>query len=797
MKLVIDGKAIVAPAGSTILEAARAADVYIPSLCAHPQLPAAGSAGAAFVYRGAERIESDGAGSQWDGCGLCAVEVDGGQSPVRACATPAADGMAVVTASERLTAHRRNKLHFLLIDHPHACLTCAQAEGCPRTQCSSNVPEPERCCELFGSCELQRVAQYVGVPPTLPRYRPRGLPALVNEPLFDNRTELCVNCLRCVRACADLREVGALSFAMRGGRPIVGTAVGPTRAESHCRFCGACVEVCPTGALTDKVPAAVPCREACPIGIDVPRLLRHVSRDEPDKAAAVIRERTPFARTLSYACFHPCEDACRRGEVNAPLSVCRLKRYAVDNERGAWRSRLKRAAPTGKYVAVVGSGPAGLTAAYYLSRKGHRVTVFESLPEPGGMLRYGIPEYRLPREVLERDLDEIRDAGIEIRVGTTVSGPADLEGHDEVFIASGAQLAKRIKLPGSDLDGVLWGVDFLRDRDAVKGLRVVVVGGGNVAIDAARVARRLGARSVTMVSLESAQQLPAWSWEVEEAREEGVELLHGWGPARISDRGVEFKLCTRVFDEQGRFSPQYDENRRRELPAEAVILAIGQDPSSAHLTKLEGVYAGGDVVTGPRSVVEACAAGRKAAEEIDRALGGDGDVGEKLLDDEPVLHALGRVEGFAELPRREPARAEGAARACSFAAIEDAFAREAAMAEASRCLSCDLRLAIAAASMPPHGEALLAFTAEAVAGAPEVEGVFQLLDEGKKVVAIKGVMNLRAGLGEAIQENKAARFFAFEKEPMYTKRESELIQQYLQEHGELPGGGAGELDDLY
>ncbi|MBN1308852.1 MAG: FAD-dependent oxidoreductase [Chitinispirillaceae bacterium] len=839
LAIAIDGRSFDAAPGSTILDVARKAGVYIPSLCAHPDVPVIEHAiGATVVYRGDERLTADDPHAQWDGCGLCAVEVNG--AIVRSCTTAATAGMSVITGSPAVIAYRRDRLSELLRDHPHACLTCAQAQGCPRTQCSSNVPENERCCELLGNCELQRVANYIGIPADVPRYRPRGLPKLTNEPLFDFNSELCIGCLRCVRACNDLRDVGTLGFVMQSGRPVVGTLEAGGRANSHCRFCGACVEVCPTGALTDKIRVVgderekilVPCRNSCPAGIDIPRLLRYIARDEPEKAAAVIREKVPLAFSVSYACFHPCEEKCRRGEVNEPVSVCRLKRYAMDADDGSWHLRQAAPAPSGKQVAVIGSGPAGLTAAYYCARKGHTVTIYEKHSLPGGMLLTGVPEYRLPRQALDRDIETIRNAGAEIRCDAPIdaAGLSKLSGeYDAVFIAGGANEAKRIVIPGIDLDGVYWGVEFLHDRalgrltaDLFKGLRVAVVGGGNVAVDSARVARRIGAKEVCMISLESAKELPAWAWEVEEARDEEILLAPSWGPSEIvgeSGKVVALiaKRCMRVFDENRRFSPQYDESRTQRFDAAAVIIAIGQEPSSATFadcgrtasgtiivdpetlaTTMPRVFAGGDIASGPKSIIEAVAMGRTAASGIDKLLGGDGVIEETLVDRDPPQQRIGKVEGFAGLERNQPAMADAGRRAASFESIEQTYDPPAAVAEASRCLCCDLRLEITEVERAPRAEeSLYALTEEKIAAVTDAEGVFQLFDADKKVLLIKGVMSLRKGLQEALAENNGAVFFIYEKEPMYTKRESELIQQYLQEHGELPGGGAGELDDLF
>jgi formate dehydrogenase beta subunit len=838
VKLTVDGTEITADAGTTVLDAARDAEIYIPSICSHPDLACVEEIkGSAFVFRGGERIESDDRDATWDGCGLCVVEING--EIVRSCATRVADGMVVTTASEGVLSRRREKLARLLADHPHTCLTCAQAEGCSITQCSTNVPVEERCCDLLGSCELQRVAQFIGVPQDVPKYKPRGLPSLTDEPLFDHNTELCIGCLRCVRACRDLRDVGALSFVIKDGKPVVGTVEGPTRKESHCRFCGACVEVCPTGALTDRERAVgeerdkklVPCRSSCPAGVDIPRFVSYIARGEKGKAVAVIREKLPLAFAPSYVCFHPCEEVCHRGRVTTAVSVCRLKRFAVDSDTGEWRSKTATRPATGKKVAVVGSGPAGLTAAYYLAKQGHGVTVFEELAEAGGMLRVGIPEYRFPRDLLEKDLEEVRAVGVEIRCGSRVDQNRlhDLvSGCDALFIATGAHVPKKIDLAGSDLDGVLWGMDFLRERSlgriasgSFEGKRVVVVGGGNVAVDAARVARRLGSDDVTMVSLESREELPAYKWELEEAKDEGIDLATRWGPLRVNSgngrvTGITVKRCTRVFDEKGRFSPAYDESTTQELACDIVILAIGQDASSGPFercglspertievdrdtlaTRMPKVYAGGDVVTGPASVIEAIAAGRKAAIAIDVALGGDGVIDDTLAEREPVEHRLGKIENFADLERLEPALLDAGRRTDSFASIEKTFTEKEARSEAARCLGCHLRLEISGATLPPRVELLLELTSESVASAPETEGVFQLYDAGKNVISIRGVINLKEGLSEALEESGNAAFFTLERDPMYTKRESELIQQYLKEHGELPGGGEDDLDDLF
>ena len=249
----------------------------------------------------------------------------------------------------------------------------------------------------------------------------------------------------------------------------------------------------------------MPCRYSCPAEIDVPRYLRFIRARDYGAATAVIREKVPFPLVLGYVCDHPCEAACRRGEVNRPISIRNLKRYAAArDEQRVWAAQSKRKSPTGKKVAVIGSGPAGLSAAYYLAGQGHGVVVFESLPLAGGMMRYGIPEYRLPRDVLDREIGEIEAAGVEIRTAFPVESIDRLfeEGFDAVLVAVGAHIGRRLPVPGAEREDVLVSLDFLREvnmgRDVRVGRTVIVLGGGNVAFDCARVARRLGAEKVLL-----------------------------------------------------------------------------------------------------------------------------------------------------------------------------------------------------------------------------------------------------------------------------------------------------------
>ena len=832
----IDGREVEIPAGATLLAAALEAGIYIPHLCHHGDLPPARTTEPAeAVYRAGQRIANEDIDRRYDGCGLCLVEVEGTGEPQHACDLATAEGMVVTTAGARLTALRQLNLARVLAHHPHACLTCAQKEGCSREPCSSNVNVPERCCPLLGRCELEKVAGYIGIGPDTPRYVPRGLPPETHDDLFVFAPELCVSCLRCVRACHDLRGVDVLGFVHHQGEVVVGRRA-PTEEEDPCRFCGACVEVCPTGALTDQRAGTgdrdarlVPCRTSCPAGMDVPRFLRAVAGGDLDGAAQVSLDRLPLPHALGRVCFHPCEGGCRRAGLGGSLSVCRLRRHVFDMVETA-APPWTEAPSTGPRVAVIGSGPAGLAAAHFLRRLGREVTVFEAAPEPGGMLRYGIPTYRLPREVLQQDLDRLEAQGVRFQCGTAFNGALTLEslksdGYAAVLLAAGAQAPKPLAVPGVELNGVLPGVEFLRQVAAgafpdadLQGKTVLVIGGGNVAMDAARTALRLGAASVCLVCLEAAGEMPADEPETEAARAEGIEIRNSWGPREILGNagtvtGVRLVRCTAVLDAAGRFAPRFDEATQEELEADRVILAIGQavEPSlrehpdlqfrpdgflrvrddTLALTR-EGVFAAGDIVLGPSSVVRSVASGRKAAEAIDRYLGGSGEV-PSILESETPNPWLGRQEGFGARQRQRPAEVPATDRIRSFGEVEPALTTAQARAEAARCLQCDLRLSISAPVFPPLP--WLEFTEDAVAAVPETEGVYELLGEDRVALKIAGTPHLARSLREELAGETSARYFMVHPDPMYTQRESELIQQFLAVHGRMPGGD--ELDDLF
>jgi NADPH-dependent glutamate synthase beta subunit-like oxidoreductase/Na+-translocating ferredoxin:NAD+ oxidoreductase RNF subunit RnfB len=838
VKLSINNVEVEVEKGSTILEAARKANFYIPSLCYHPDLvPPSRIRATNVVYRGNEKIEGDAPEKEFEGCNLCLVEVEGKGELVKACDTLVIKGIKVYTDTERVKEARKEKLMQILTKHPHACLVCAQKEGCTREPCSTNVPVAERCCPKFGNCELEKVAEYIGIREDTPRYVPANLPIVQDEPLFIRDYNLCIGCTRCVRACQELRGVKALGFVYHNGEVYVGT-VAPSLKDSACRFCGACVEVCPTGALMDKEIKAgerevslVPCTYACPAGIDVPTYVYLISQGRYDEAAAVIREKVPFPSVLGHTCARLCEKVCRSREVNEPIAICALKRFVADQDAKIWKSNLKIASPTGKRIAIIGSGPSGLTAAYYLTKLGHKVTVFESMPKLGGMMRYGVQEYRLPETVLERDLAEILSLGIEVKTNMEIKSGSALirlkdEGFDAVLLAVGLQKSRMLRVEGYELPNVLGGLDFLRDVRLGKQVRVkdrvLVIGGGNVAIDVALTALRLGAKQVQVACLETREQMPAFPWEIQQALEEGIAIHNSWGVKKILGKngqvaGMELIRCTSVFDEEGKFNPKYDESITKTIEADMIIFAIGQASDTqtySDLTSLKfssmgtvvvnnitmetsipGVFACGDIINGPTSIVEAVASGRKAAIAIDKYLGGNGMIDESLIAKETPSPWIGRKEGFAYKRRVEMPTLPIEKRHGNFAEVELGFDENMAKEEAERCLRCNLRLTIKQPFLPP--EKWMKFESSMIEKVPQSEGVFQLLDENKKVIYIKGTINLRKELEEQLATNKKAKFFLYEEAKMFTMRESELLQQFLKKHGKLPEQNVGLEEDLY
>jgi formate dehydrogenase major subunit len=477
-----------------------------------------------------------------------------------------------------------------------------------------------------------------------------------------------------------------------------------------------------------------PCQAACPAGIDVQGYISLIAKGAYGAAVNLIKESLPLPAIIGRICPHPCEKACRRNLVDEPIAICSLKRFAADSETDAGRMPAPSRKPkTGFRVAIVGSGPAGLSAAYYLTREGHEVTIIEALPEPGGMLRYGIPDYRLPRDILDGEIAGITGLGVEIKTGKalgkdfTTKSLRD-EGFNAVFLAIGAHESTKMRVEGEDLAGVFPGTDFLRNftlgEKADLGRRVCVIGGGNTAIDAARTALRLGPEEVTILYRRSRAEMPASDWEIEEAEEEGVHIRLLAAPVRILGDNVRVQAieCIRMKlgepDSSGRRRPEPIPGSEFTLPTDSVIAAIGQRPDLSAVAEegdlktewgnivvdsdtastLEGVFAGGDCVTGAATAVEAIAAGRKAAHAMDRYLRGEGaeeaagmfEIGKGSLEE---LDGRPEFREAERLPRSRMPVLRPDERKTDFRQIELGYPEEAARREAERCLECGCKAA--------------------------------------------------------------------------------------------------------
>ena len=478
-------------------------------------------------------------------------------------------------------------------------------------------------------------------------------------------------------------------------------------------------ESCPEGLCL--VRNAAPCHRTCPANIDIPSFIADLGRGDHRSTIEVIRRDNPLPLTCGLVCPAPCESACVRGGSDGAVFIRPMKAKAAEHclAEGGY-PRPEMAPDTGKRIGIVGSGPASLTAAYYLRILGHAVEVFEAQEKPGGMLRYGIPAYRLPPELLDQEIDQLRTLGIPIRTGARVdSVESFLEGHDAVFLGLGTQKARLPPIEGAHHPYVLGGIDFLRavrSGDPVRvGPRVVVIGGGNVAIDVALTALRQGARQVDLVSMEKRRDMPASPNEIEAAVAEGVQLRPGWGPLRFEPGGdAIFQFCERVKDETGRFDPKFDGDRLLTLETDHVILATGQGTDLAMLegsrvestrgfivtdpktlmTTMPGVFAGGDAEHGPRTVVEAIRSGKIAAASIDAWLRGvafGAETGTPVrraeVDPLSVLAGDRSHRARAVMPERSVEEVVGEG---NYVRIEEGLTDAMAHAEARRCLRCDI-----------------------------------------------------------------------------------------------------------
>ena len=484
--------------------------------------------------------------------------------------------------------------------------------------------------------------------------------------------------------------------------------------HNKCTACGKCVDVCILDNLRLQFS---PCRQACPVGMNCQGYIRHLAQSRIDQGLEKVKEAVPFGGILGRVCSRPCEAACNRVKVDGQAVAIRdLKRFLCDQDRTPPVPEVGDELP-GR-VAIVGAGPAGLTAAFYLRAARFVVTLFDRESEPGGLMRWGIPEFRLPLEILERELHFVKASGIEFRGNCTLGKDLDLQDlqrrFDAVLVAVGASEQVELGIQGEESSHVLPALEFLkkaRETNAPSpGERVVVIGGGNAALDAAQTALRLGARDVAVVCLERREEMPAFPWSIAEAEEEGVSIHNGWGPQAFRFKEerlttVSFKRCISLRDGADRFSPAYDERLSMNLLCDTALVAIGQriqsgllEPSCSRIGAIacdpvtfrigeSKVFAAGDFVTGPRTLVEAMAKGKEAALSIERLLKGE-DLYYERGTGKP-LEAQFEPDWSRALKRsRTLMPALALARRKGFEEVARGFSRDQAVAEAERCLNC-------------------------------------------------------------------------------------------------------------
>ena len=544
--------------------------------------------------------------------------------------------------------------------------------------------------------------------------------------------------------------------------------------KANCVACGKCVEFCPAGAvklgqkLCDKEGCEVtypriplpseqpwgehmwshnyrdvnrincydtgtaPCKTACPAHIAVQGYLKLAKEGRYDDALALIKKDNPLPAVCGHVCNRRCEDACTRGTVDEAVAIDEVKRFLAERDlKAETRYIPKKTIPSLKggfdeKIAIIGAGPAGLSCAYYLALTGYKPTIFEKNEEPGGMLRYGIPSYKLEKDLLAAEIDVIRKLGVEIRCGVEIGKDITIEelreqGYKGFYVAIGCQRGRKPGITGENAKGTYAAVDFLREAGAKESFAlegdVVVVGGGNVAIDAARISSRCVDAKISMFCLEQRENMPASKEEIAEALEEGIELNCGWGPKEVLEEdgkvaGVVFKKCIRVLDEQGRISPEYDEEQTVTIPCKHVIFSVGQAiewgnmldnldlkrrPNGGALadkltyqTSEPDIFVGGDVYTGPRFAIDAIAAGREGAISLHRYVHENCTltIGRNRRDFVELDKNNISVDSYDTSKRQIPAKADEKAQAATFRDLSHSLTEEQVKAETSRCLSC-------------------------------------------------------------------------------------------------------------
>ena len=544
--------------------------------------------------------------------------------------------------------------------------------------------------------------------------------------------------------------------------------------KQNCVACGKCVEACPAGAvklgqkLCDKEGCEItyprmplpgdqpwgehmwthnyrdvnrincydagtaPCKTACPAHIGIQGYLQLAKEGRYGDALALIKKDNPLPAVCGHVCNRRCEDACTRGTIDEAVAIDEVKRFIAERDLNAeTRFIPKKTIPSLKggfeeKIAIIGAGPAGLSCAYFLALTGYKPTIFEKNAEPGGMLRYGIPSYKLEKNLLAAEIDVISQLGVEIRCGVEIGKDVTIEdlreqGYKGFYAAIGCQRGRKPGISGENAEGAYTAVDFLRKAGAKESFAlegdVVVVGGGNVAIDAARISSRCTDAKISMFCLEAREKMPASNEEIEEALEEGIELNCGWGPKEVLEEdghvsGVVFKKCTRVFDAQGRFSPEYDENDTVTVPCRHVIFSVGQAIDWGHMldnlhvelrpnggalankltyqTSEPDIFVGGDVYTGPKFAIDAIAAGREGAVSLHRYVHEHCTltIGRNRRDFIELDKENIKVETYDSSSRQIPPKADIKEQAKTFRDLSQSLTEEQVKKETSRCLSC-------------------------------------------------------------------------------------------------------------
>ena len=659
-------------------------------------------------------------------------------------------------------------------DGKYAASPCS----CRRSRLTHNegcADDPEGWCIAVGDMadyvvETQKDGRYISKEEALEIFRQAEENGFVHQITnIDGKDKIFAICNCNVNVCYALRTSQLFNT------PNMSRSAYIARVEkSKCVACGKCVESCPAGAvklgqkLCDKEGCEItyprmplpgdqpwgehmwshnyrdtnrincydtgtaPCKTACPAHIGVQGYLQLAKEGRYDEALALIKKDNPLPAVCGHVCNRRCEDACTRGTIDEAVAIDEVKRFIAERDLNAETCYIpKKTIPSLKggfeeKIAIIGGGPAGLSCAYYLALTGYKPTIFEKNEEPGGMLRYGIPSYKLEKDLLAAEIDVIRQLGVEIRCGVEVGKDITIEelreqGYKGFYAAIGCQRGRKPGISGENANGAYAAVDFLREAGAKESFAlegdVVVVGGGNVAIDAARISSRCVDAKISMFCLETREKMPASNEEIEEALEEGIELNCGWGPKEVLEedghvRGILFKKCVRVFDEKGRFSPEYDENNTITVPCRHVIFSVGQAIDWGHMldnlhvelrpnggaianrltyqTSEPDIFVGGDVYTGPKFAIDAIAAGREGAISLHRYVHENCTltIGRNRRDFIELDKENIKVDEYDTSSRQIPMKADVKAQAKTFRDLSSSLTEEQVKKETSRCLSC-------------------------------------------------------------------------------------------------------------